>query len=374
MQVRTTTAILSLFVSLTTVAAAQTDGMEIASHVLQRQTPLFGDVAKRQTDSELCTDPVALERRLASQRCDPSYVAELQEALGKGCDLFGLRFLFGSLEDQLRRCGRDESGTFCAFHNPSLDQDVEGIKTIDDMTDEVHRRCLEDQSLSETLKNCSTDCRSALEEFSSRFGCCIHVGGLSFNDHDESRRIFTPLLWSRCGVTRPDPCPNAPTLPGSQADVTCSLQCALTQAFAIECKHIDRTHFQILEGCGAGNNLTSLQIRQRCGFNSKGDYCGLLTFNFPREYTFSVYSKCYHFYTSNQCSMECKSALEEMVDIYGCCLNAMNTTSIEDDIQHFVTRYDLWTACDVETPGFCSFPADLSVYDDLRDCDTCIEN
>ena len=44
---------------------------------------------------------------------------------------------------------------------------------------------------------------------------------------------------------------------------------------------------------------------------------------------------------------------QQMVDMYGCCLNAMNTTSIdENDIHHLVTRYDLWTACDVETPGF----------------------
>ena len=356
------------------MAAAQRDGVEIASNFLQRQTPLSGDVEKRQTDSELCTDPVALERRLASQSCDPSYIAELQEALGKGCDFFGLRFLFGSLEDQFRRCGKDENGMLCVFHNPSLDQDVEGVKTIDDMTEEVHRRCLEAQSLSETLENCSIDCRSTLEEFSSRFGCCIHAGGLSFSDHDDSRRVFTPLLWSRCGVTRPDPCPNALTLPDSQADVTCSFQCALTQALAIECQHIYSTHIQILEGCGAGNNLTSLEIRQRCGFNARGEYCGLLTFNFPREYTFSVYSKCYNFYTSNECSVECKASLEEMVDMYGCCLNAMNTTSDESDIQHLVTRYDLWTACGVETPGFCSFPADLSVYDDLKDCDTCIDN
>ena len=60
---------------------------------------------------------------------------------------------------------------------------------------------------------------------------------------------------------------------------------------------------------------------------------------------------------------------QQMVDMYGCCLNAMNTTSIdENDIHHLVIRYDLWTACDVETPGFCSFPFDLFVYDDVKDC------
>ena len=46
------------------------------------------------------------------------------------------------------------------------------------------------------------------------------------------------------------------------------------------------------------------------------------------------------------------------MDVYGCCLNAMNITSDESDIQHLVTRYDLWTACGVEMPGFCS---DLSM-------------
>ena len=32
------------------------------------------------------------------------------------------------------------------------------------------------------IENCSTDCRSALEKFSSCSGCCIHMGGLSFNN------------------------------------------------------------------------------------------------------------------------------------------------------------------------------------------------
>lgn len=374
MRISRTTVLLSLIVSLAAVIAIPTAAqVEIPSDVLQRQTPLLDDVlGRRQTDSELCTDPVALERRLASERCSPSLIAELQEIIGRGCGFFGL---FGTIEDQLRQCGRDENGTVCAFHNPSTGQDTQGIRSIDAVTEEVNRRCLEAQSVSETLENCSSDCRRALEEFSSLFGCCIHAGGLTTGDHDDSRRIFTQLLWSRCGVTRPDPCPDIPTLPKSQTGITCSFQCALTQASALECKHIGSIHLQILEECGARDNSTSLEIQQRCGFNVRGDYCGQIAFNIPRDYAFTVYNKCYRFYTSSECTEGCKAALEEMVDMYGCCLNVMNTTVIdENDIEHLVTGYDLWSTCDVETPGFCSFPADLSVYDDLRNCNTCTQN
>ena len=46
----------------------------------------------------------------------------------------------------------------------------------------------------------------------------------------------------------------------------------------------------------------------------------------------------------------------------------------DSDIGVLVTRGDLWTACDVSSPGFCSFPSDLSLYDELIECDVCSVN
>ena len=65
-----------------------------------------------------------------------------------------------------------------------------------------------------------------------------------------------------------------------------------------------------------------------------------------------------------------------MRDTYGCCVNNLNETQsiISSDIESLVTGYDLWSTCGVVTPGLCPLPTDMAVYDDLIDCDTCVEN
>ena len=332
-------------------------------------------LTRRQTDSAqnnvpTCTmDSSELSRRIAVTNCNPDFLAALQTVEGNDCDYFGSRFLIYFFRQLVGECGTDRNGTLCVLHRSSLkdeDQQPSLEPSVEDLADEILNLCFEVQTLPQTFENCSNDCQQALEQFSGRFGCCIH-SMLSITD-DNTAMVLTPQLWTHCGVTRPEPCADIPVLPEPREDVTCSHRCAVSQLFALLCKHISSKQLQIYEECG--DVESALEIVQSCGFNDKGDHCGITAFD--RQYILTVYNKCYRFYTSNTCPTECKLALLDMKTTHGCCVNNLNATkpSEENGIEALVTRYDLWATCDVETPGYCSFPSDVSVYDDLTHCST----
>ena len=324
----------------------------------------------RQAQADACTpDSIELDLRIAVTQCDPEYIAALREAGGSNCDYFAGRFAGDFLTNEIRKCATDGNGTFCVVHDPFLSSQDRSRDMLD-VANDIDNLCFE--SLSETLTNCSSECRLALEELSDRFGCCIHTERSITGDR--LGKILTPLVWSRCGVTRPDPCEDTPQLPEPLAEVTCTYLCALSQFFALNCKYLSRKVLQIHEECGASDTVSARETRQTCGFNDKGDLCGITEFD--REYILSVYNECYRFYSTNECPTDCKEALQEMRDTYGCCVNNLNTTQaiISDNIESLVTGYDLWSTCGVETPGYCPLPSDLSVYDDFTDCNTCVDN
>ena len=89
-----------------------------------------------------------------------------------------------------------------------------------------------------------------------------------------------------------------------------------------------------------------------------------------------MYSKCVSVVADRNCPTECRDALVQAKETYGCCFNNANLTALgfsfsprEESLRDFVTSYDLWSACVVEPPGFCEFPGDnLGVYDELTHC------
>ena len=69
---------------------------------------------------------------------------------------------------------------------------------------------------------------------------------------------------------------------------------------------------------------------ETCGFD-KGNYCNLMDIlDDPDSYFATVYDKCYTFFAENVatnrvCSGECKGAVQELKDRYGCCMEYYNT-------------------------------------------------
>ena len=296
------------------------------------------------------------DRRIATANCDPDFVAALLNFGGNTCG-FPLQVI--------ARYGTDSAGTLCELYDPFLTQESGDDRNMLDSARDIITICFQSPSLSETLRNCSSGCRSALEEFADRFGCCIHTEP-SITD-DETGMVLAPYLWSQCGVTLPDPCENAPrtrSLDSSSA-TGCSFSCAVMQSLALECKYLGNQRLKIYEECG--DTESANEVLQDCGFNEKGEFCGALIDTFGidfRDIAFSVYNKCFRFFSSNECPTECKPALIDLKDTHGCCVNSMNTTSTfrQGDIEVLITRHDLWSACNVETPGLCSLYRQIPQY------------
>ena len=332
-------------------------------------------ILRRTTRGKQCTpDSDELERRLAVLRCDP----EFSRAIGEtGCAL--PRLLFAELD--FRNCGSDRNGTFCVQH------DIADIEPFD-LAQGINDECFDTHS-----RNCTSGCRETLREFSKRFGCCVHSYDMIVF---RSIRALTPQLWQDCGVERPEPCDNSPASPPVlNTGITCTISCSFTQYNAIYCKHLARKAIDIYNECGDDEN--AMQVAQECGFSDRGMFCaGLGKVRFltvslgsigilrdpsdelNNEFVFQVYNKCLQFFANGTCPSECRDTLLEIRNEYGCCFNNLNTTAFdfssfenEDSPKSLVTGYDLWSACDVETPGFCSLSSDSSVYDALMHCSLC---
>ena len=242
----------------------------------------------------------------------------------------------------------------------------------------VIRSCLED------TRNCSNECKTELQNFADTFGCCVHSNDVT--DSDNLARALAPQLWEDCGVTLPAPCDNAPDeLAPLSREASCSYTCSLNQLQALFCKYQAATAIQIYQECG--EEQSALQVAQSCSFNDKGEFCATVgSINFPfflftnprdeldDDYFLDVYSKCVSFSSTGNCPAECREALLEAKEKFGCCFNNVNRTDFfvsVDGLRSFVTSYDLWTACVVEPPGFCEFPQDASAFDELTQCSVC---
>lgn len=310
----------------------------------------------RQTSSDKQCYWDELGERIDALRCDPDFSRAIRQTK---CLLTTRRFTG-------RDCGRNKNGTLCAQYCEF------------NLARDIHRMCFDPPT-----QSCSSNCREALEQFSERFGCCVHS---DFVIDDRFIGVLTPQLWQDCGVERPEPCDDAPRGPAMpDKNISCTLGCSFTQYNAMYCKHLAKKEIDIYSECS--DDGMALQIAQECGFSKRGRFCAGLgqvflsvLLHIPNnelnnEFVFRVYSKCIQVFSNGTCPRECRDTLQEIRNKYGCCFNNLNATAFnfgyEDGLQSLVTRSELWSACGVETPGFCSLPDDVSVYDDLMYCSPC---
>ena len=358
---------------------AQTDTRH-KNHVNPRQTPL------KCSRSEL-------RQRLAALPCDPDYTRALNEAEGIECSFLidANPFLSNNpftqpAERNLLGCGMDRNGTLCAVHDAG---DFSSDPRY--MAREVIGECFDANNM--PSRNCSNRCQTALEDFSYRFGCCIHSEEVV--ESREQIRALTPQLWEDCGVIRPDPCANVGeiTIPDFNGNLSCSYTCSLNQFHALYCKYQAKKAMDIYRECG--DEKKALEVAQTCGFNHRGDFCATAgnvnsvfsVYRDPRdelndEFFLTVYNKCIKFFSNGECSMECRSTLQDIRQRFGCCFNNLNTTAFDfsssfflpvnsDGLRGQVTGNNLWSACGVDTPGLCHFPNDTAVFDELTHCSAC---
>lgn len=321
---------------------------------------------ERQSD---CTRSSDFRERMTAIECNAEYLKAVNDV---ECFFYAIVPFFGDFA----KCGLGTNNTFCRVHETS---DV----TPFDVASDVIQQCIEGS------RNCSNSCKTTLENFSERFGCCIHSDGVTRIGN--LIRALTPQLWSDCGVPRPEPCGNV-IMPQSATNSSCSYTCSLNQFHALFCKYQAEDMMALYRECG--EEKVALRLAQSCGFNNRGEFCATVgsvhsissLVHHPRdeldqEYLEGIYDKCIDFALTGNCPAECRKALLDAKDRFGCCFNNINGSAIdlsttffypvsEDGIRSFVTDNNLWSACVVEPPGLCQFP-NVGVFDELTQCSVC---
>ena len=302
---------------------------------------------KNTSVSTTCTSTADVHKRLDSIVCSKTYLKSLISA-SKKCNLFGY---FDT--DHIRSCGVDSNGTYCRKHERSFPDP-------DYLAWDVLQEC----SLQTQSGTCSTSCKSSLSNFAAKFGCCIHVSRVSWFVEDNPHiLILSPALWSYCGLTRPQPCGNVPTLPSSSIAGSCTYGCYAYARSALICNQIGSQLIDTYNTCGRKGS--AMELGQLCGLNYKGTACFELQFSDNTDYLLSVYTACFKYFSSGVCKDKCRSALKHFRAKYGCCVNVYNGTAFGESSQllgSIVTQYGLWSKCKVATPGMCTLPTDTGNF------------
>ena len=318
--------------------------------------------------------------------CDPSYVRAVEDiSKGNNCLLQNVHLVGGFDYDfrYILDCGRNKRGTLCAKYAFEDESENSGYE-YDKLMKNIINECLfvDVSHGSEFSENeppttaCASVCRYALQQFAETFDCCIHSS--------REKIVLIPQLWSICGVQQPQPCEDTPNVvfPEPEDMYTCSLKCAQTQFYALDCRYRASKKAEFYTRCPDEGDVESYgdiveYALRRCHINHNGDFC-ILTY-LDTNTRLDAYNKCYRLlYGDNDtCSEDCRSALQGIKDRLGCCFNHKYNRSEDQHSYSYrinpvdeLSRYELWSTCGVETPGKCKIPSDLSQYDDMIRCNS----
>ena len=365
-------------------AAYRGHSVALSQAGLRRRTVSGGELrmGSRSQRQTLSCENYEMQQRLAEIQCDADYLTELRALDSAECSypitfrLAPTRFTF---ERGFPECGRDNKGFLCGVHASA---DI----SLEEAANNLHTDCLAGGGNT----NCSNRCRTGLQNFADRFDCCIHS---LIDPSSQQRKVLTPQLWEDCVTMRPEPCGNAPPeLPPLNSDVSCDYACTFRQSLALFCKHQVEEVIRVYQDCGDTNEAT--RTAQMCSFNDRGDLCGVLDSSTLLSFFLNtasrdlsdtlrdIYDKCIPLLTAeNKCPSECRKALSQAKETFGCCLNNLNSTlftpffrETETDINRFATSYDLWSSCVVEPPAPCELPSDTAMYDSVSQCGVCTVN
>ena len=103
-----------------------------------------------------------------------------------------------------------------------------------------------------------------------------------------------------------------------------------------------------------------------CGTDRNGTLCILHSFTLMRDLARDILEECFEELSLNNCSSECRRALEEFSARFDCCIHSTSITTSDD--YAVVLAPKLWSSCGVERPEPCT---DTPRYPEPRDGVTC---
>ena len=222
--------------------------------------------------------------------------------------------------------------------------------------------------------HCTPECKAVLME---RFGCCIH---LNFSRH-VSTFYYNIIITHRllelqelCDIPISDSCQLAltpPSVPVTQHEFDCPVDHYQTDiSYNLYCEIFPENIQQIVDMALAA---TCPPLLKAYGF-SYYVYCDRrgeeLCINYQINSTISTQFSHFRRQCSIEvtCSPECRKSLISLSENLGCCANTLllrpeyNPSPIQLLLDHFYScskKTDIWSHCEVTSPGFCDNPLTL---------------
>ena len=218
-------------------------------------------------------------------------------------------------------------------------------------------------------ESCPSACRSFLETARRTLGCCINtyinttVNPLLdlYSDYVDYR------LWTLCNVPLPAAdCENGLPLnpPQPQDSQDCTFQELINRMASHTCSPaVGQPLVNVLLQDNKCQTFATAII-DICSINSNDEYCAAIigsdvvsesgTSNNTDPLLGSLFTEC-DSSAITFCNSSCQSAITNIADSYGCCVNIFNDSdSVIFNYQLLQLSYAVWNSCGVESPGFCT--------------------
>lgn len=177
--------------------------------------------------------------------------------------------------------------------------------------------------------DCSDGCRDYLVGGVERFGCCA-----LYLHHFE--------VWLSCNIElkNEDFLHNLTKLPEDVLPMDCSeVNQLLYSTVYCSLDYIDAIEDVILAEDACKDSTYLEDEHYRICVVKDGKYCA--------DASYSVDKARKAMCSNTTCTLNCKQALETVLEADGCCLNIFNTS------ETVWTKYEVWRNCGLESPGFC---------------------
>ena len=209
------------------------------------------------------------------------------------------------------------------------------------------------------MESCPSNFSSFLQSMSSRFGCCINTF-FNITEGGVVDPLYDYRLWGLCNVPLPpmSSCETGLQLNLPQNAQQCTLQQLETRSATYQCMpSVGQPLINALQQNSKCDDITQIFV-EYCSVNQNTDFCVVVTgaditsdavmpSNNPL-YS-SLLADCSSS-SSTSCSPSCRSAINDISNSFGCCVNVFNDT----DSAPSQLSYGVWSRCGVQTPGVCA--------------------
>ena len=242
-------------------------------------------------------------------------------------------------------CAISESGTFCVTVTIHLLSELPNAESC---------------SGAVTSGSCPTSCKTFLQSVRSRFGCCINTYINQTDGPLPAVYFFGYRLWNLCNVDLPaSDCGNSlPLNPPADAQ-TCTRSEFVRRTLQYQCMpSVGQPLIDALLQSGSNCDSFVTILVDGCATNANGQRCGDVISIDASASSDSLLSTLQSSCTSNTtCNSTCRSAVMNINSAYGCCVNIYNSSAFRllgEPLPYL--SYNVWKACGVSSPGFCTSP------------------